>query len=831
MNINGDSALGAAASSLTFSGNSTLQAGAGNILLSSSRGLTVNNGVTATIDTQANNMTIAGVIGGPGAVTKIGNGALTLTGTNLYTGGTAVNAGTLYVNGALAASDTATVAAGATLGGQGTANVVNVLPGGSIEGGQYGAGTFSPAVLNFSGSASYNLTAGAAGSSYVPLSVTGSNGLSTTGTNSVLINLPAGEVLATGIYHLIQYSGVIGGSGSAAFELHTIFENPRELSQNLVQESGYIDLNYVADTVTWTGSTSTEWSTRTVAENFITTSGRQAAFFLVGDVAIFDNSAGTNTVVDINHGNVTPASVTFINDASHPYTLQSSSGPVRHRRLRRPPTTLTKTGAGMLTITTPANSYTGGTFLDQGTIVVGVGNALPTAGADIMGSTSTSATLDLAGNSQQVNGLSVAAGAVPANQVIGNSSTNSTATLIYGGPATSSFGGTIQDAIGNGNQHTALTVTGGLLNLSGGNTYTGGTTISAGTLQLGSAAALGTGGVVASGGVLDLNANSIGVPSLSGSAGVITDSYGSGSGTTTLTVNQAGSTTFGGTLVDGPHNLLALTVSVNGMLTLAGTSTYTGGTTLSTGTLQAGSNTAFGSANCPMAVNSGVLDIGGNSVSVGNLSGAGGTILNNGGSAGTFAVGSGSYGGVIADGASQLALSKVGSGMLVLNVANAYSGATAVSGGTLQFQGSSALPAASPINLGSGVLQIRNDGSGSGGTIGVGNNITLSLGTAADVIAVGNLATSNSGNTVAFGVLSNGTTANALNSTINFTAANGYLQSYTGLNLPGSTGFSTTSESDHDHGHHRGPRHEPGNQQSPTSTTTRSTSTARARAT
>ena len=41
---------------------------------------------------------------------------------------------------------------------------------------------------------------------------------------------------------------------------------------------------------------------------------------------IFDNSAGTNTVVDINHGTVTPFSVTFNNDASHPYTLQSSSG-------------------------------------------------------------------------------------------------------------------------------------------------------------------------------------------------------------------------------------------------------------------------------------------------------------------------------------------------------------------------------------------------------------------------------------------------------------------------------------------------------------------------
>ena len=232
-------------------------------------------------------------------------------------------------------------------------------------------------------------------------------------------------------------------------------------------------------------------------------------------------------------------------------------------------------------------------------------------------------------------------------------------------------------------------------------------------------------------------------------------------------------------------------MSGNGMLTLSGSNTYSGGTIFSGGTLQAGSNTAFGSANGPMAVNGGVLDLGGNSVSVGNLSGAGGTILNNGGSAGTLAVGSGSYGGVIADGEGQLALSKVGSGMLVLNVRQRLQRRDHGQRGTLQFQGSSALPAASPINLGSAVLQIRNDGSGSGGTISLGNNITLSLATSGDVIAVGNLATSNSGNTVAFGVLSNGTTANALKSNINFTAANGYLQSYTGLNLPGSTGATT----------------------------------------
>ena len=123
------------------------------------------------------------------------------------------------------------------------------------------------------------------------------------------------------------------------------------------------------------------------------------------------------------------------------------------------------------------------------------------------------------------------------------------------------------------------------------------------------------------------------------------------------------------------------------------------------------------------------------------------------------------------------------------------------------------MPAASPINLGFGVLQILNDGSVFGGTISlVNNNITLSLATTADVIAVGNLATGNSGNTVAFGVLSNGTTANDLKSNINFTAANGYLQSYTGLNLPGSVGATTPPQFDHDHGHHCWPRHESGNQ-------------------
>lgn len=57
--------------------------------------------------------------GGAKALTKTGNGILTLTGSNSYTGGTNVNAGTLVVNGSLA-SGAVSVASGAKLKGGGT---------------------------------------------------------------------------------------------------------------------------------------------------------------------------------------------------------------------------------------------------------------------------------------------------------------------------------------------------------------------------------------------------------------------------------------------------------------------------------------------------------------------------------------------------------------------------------------------------------------------------------------------------------------------------------------------------------------------------------------
>lgn len=82
---------------------------------------------------RSNLSTYDGNISGTGAVTKSGTGALVLTGSSSYSGFTTVEAGSLYVNGQLGATDVY-VQSGALLGGSGTAGgVVNVELGGVLS--------------------------------------------------------------------------------------------------------------------------------------------------------------------------------------------------------------------------------------------------------------------------------------------------------------------------------------------------------------------------------------------------------------------------------------------------------------------------------------------------------------------------------------------------------------------------------------------------------------------------------------------------------------------------------------------------------------------------
>lgn len=95
LNVNADSALGAIASITTFSGG-TLQFG-GNIALSASRSMAINSGATGFFDTLGNSATVASTITGGGTLAKVDSGALYLTGSSSFTGGTILSAGTLNI--------------------------------------------------------------------------------------------------------------------------------------------------------------------------------------------------------------------------------------------------------------------------------------------------------------------------------------------------------------------------------------------------------------------------------------------------------------------------------------------------------------------------------------------------------------------------------------------------------------------------------------------------------------------------------------------------------------------------------------------------------------
>ena len=85
-----------------FSGTSTLKWDAGNTMdVSVSSNLRIRDGVNATLDTNGNDVVLSAAVvngtTGTGALTKAGNGKLTLVANNTYSGGTTVNAGTLQL--------------------------------------------------------------------------------------------------------------------------------------------------------------------------------------------------------------------------------------------------------------------------------------------------------------------------------------------------------------------------------------------------------------------------------------------------------------------------------------------------------------------------------------------------------------------------------------------------------------------------------------------------------------------------------------------------------------------------------------------------------------
>ena len=185
-------------------------------------------------------------------------------------------------------------------------------------------------------------------------------------------------------------------------------------------------------------------------------------------------------------------------------------------------------------------------------------------------------------------------------------------------------GTTVYSGVMSGNGAASLIKTGtGTMTLSGANTFTGTAVVNNGILSLQGGAAIAdvVAVTVTNPGVLNL-VNSETIGSLAGNGNTTLNAQ------TLTTGGNNGTTTHSG-VISGAGG--ALVKNGTGTFTVAGTNTYTGGTTLNAGTLAAANGSAFGNGN--LTVNAGTLRTSGGplvvDIGAGNIQQTGGTVVFN----------------------------------------------------------------------------------------------------------------------------------------------------------------------------------------------------------
>jgi fibronectin-binding autotransporter adhesin len=455
---------------------------------------------------------------------------------------------------------------------------------------------------------------------------------------------------------------------------------------------------------------------------------------------------------------------------------------------------LAGTGGSVSSIGSLAGTATSGIDLSQGGLSIGADNSSSTFAGSIVGASifrqlvkTGSGTLTLTGTNTYSGGTLVSAGTLQGdtNSLQGFITNNAAVTFNQAGPGTYS---------GNMDGSGSVTKTGaGTLILGGFNTYSGGTTVAAGTLQGDTTslqgnitnnaavtfdqAAPGTyaGNMSGSGSLTKIGADililsgtntygggtTVGAGTLQGDS---TGLQGNITNNAAVTFDQSGSGTYAGNM-DGTGNLAKTGA---GTLILGGTNSYTGGTTVSAGTLQGDSASLQGAIINNAAVTFNQAAAG---TYAGNMSGTG-------------------------------SLAKTGAGTLVLGSTNSYSGGTAVSAGTLQgdtasLQGNITNNAAITFNqaangtyagIMSGTGNLTKTGAGTltlGGTNSYTGGTTVSAGTLqGDTASLQGNITNNGA--VAFNQVANGTYAGSMAGTGSLTKSGagtlilGGTNSYTG---------------------------------------------------
>ena len=482
-----------------------------------------------------NNNTLSGVLSGNGGLTKTGAGTLTLTGNNTYAGGTAINDGTLKGN--IASGTDLSIAASAIYDGDNKARSVGGLNGGgkilNTDGLTVQSGDFAGIIDN----SNTSLLKNGAGT----LTLTGNNaytGSTTISEGTLKGNIASGtdlSIAASAIYDGDNKARSVGGLNGGGKILNTSGLTVQSGTfGGVIDNSNTSLIKTGAGTLTLTGNNAYTGGT-TISEGTLKGNIASGTDLSIAASATYDGDNKARSVGDLNGGgNIFNTDGLTVQSGTFDGVIDNSN------------TSLTKTGAGTLTLT-GNNAYTGSTTISEGTLKGNIAS-----GTDL--SIAASATYDGANKARSVGGLNG-----------GGKILNTDGLTVQSG----TFGGVI------GNSNTSLIKTGaGTLTLTGTNAYTGSTTISEGTLK--GNIASGTDLSIADSATYDGDNKARSVGGLNGAGNILN--------TDGLTV-QSGD--FAGS-IDNSNS--GLTKTGAGTLTLSGTNTYTGMTTVRSGTLALGSD-------------------------------------------------------------------------------------------------------------------------------------------------------------------------------------------------------------------------------------------------